>query len=141
MVPKEGAPALAALARRPPGPHVLLNRSFADADAELQQLSADALRTPQHVVARHRLDERDELRGEPSGLAPESGPMRPDDLEQVSVRAQERVGRDQVQSRSPSAGQSRQEKQEQAIENPLMRRAIISNSWARVRSSCNGLLG
>ena len=115
MVADEGAPGLTTTARRPCAPHVLLDRTFADADAELQEFAADALRTPERIVCGHRLDERDDFRRESLRLTTGSGLSSPDDLEEVSMPAQQRLGIDDVQSVPPSAAQPGQDEQEQAI--------------------------
>jgi hypothetical protein len=60
VVSDEGVPVLTATARRAYVPHVLLDRAFADADAELQELAADPLRALQRVVFGHRLDEQEQ---------------------------------------------------------------------------------
>jgi hypothetical protein len=46
VVPDEGAPGMAPLTGRAYRPDVLLNRSFADANAQFQGLAADPLRAP-----------------------------------------------------------------------------------------------
>ena len=94
VVSDEGVPALAPFTGWPYMPHVLLNGSFTDANAQLQQLASDALRAPEHVVLGHRLDERDDLRRESLRLTTGSGLSSPDDLEEVSMPAQQRLGAD-----------------------------------------------
>ena len=41
------------------GPHVLLDRSLAHADADLEQLAADALGSPETILAGHLPDQPD----------------------------------------------------------------------------------
>ena len=49
VVPEEGPPGLAVLPARTDGPHVLLDRPLAHADAELEQFAADPFGAPQPV--------------------------------------------------------------------------------------------
>ena len=96
-------------------PGVLLNRSFADANAQFQQLAADPLRAPEHIVLGHGLDKRDDLRRESPGLTPGAGLPHPDDPEQVPMPAQQRLGTDHMQCVAPAASQPGQEEQEQTV--------------------------
>jgi hypothetical protein len=56
LVRQERTPGLAA-ARCWPSPAIATDRSFADDDAQLEELSTDALTAPDGVVLRHRGDE------------------------------------------------------------------------------------
>ena len=115
VVPDEGAPGMATLTWRPYRPHVLLKRSFADPNAQFQELAADPLRAPEHIVLGHGLDKRDDLGRESLGLAPRSGLPPPDDLEQVPMPAQQRLGTDHMQCVAPAASQPGQEEQQQTV--------------------------
>ena len=53
VVPDEGPPGLAVLSARTDGPHVLLDRPLAHADAELEQFAADPFGAPQPVGSGH----------------------------------------------------------------------------------------
>ena len=70
VVANEGRPGLPRRSGLPDPPQVLLDRALGDADAELEQLTADPLGSPEPVVARHALDQRDRLPGSPRATAP-----------------------------------------------------------------------
>ena len=97
-------------------PHGLLNGSFTDANAQLQQLAADALRAPEHVVFGHRLDKRDDLRRESRRLTTEPGLSSPDNLEEISMPAQHRLRLDDEHGAAPCAGEGGDGEQDEAIE-------------------------
>ena len=63
----------------------------------------------------HHLYERDELQRKAPRLSPGPGLSPPEDLEEVSMPAQQRLGADHVQGVSPSAGQSGQGEEEHAV--------------------------
>jgi hypothetical protein len=77
--------------------------------------AADALRAPKHVVFGHRLDECDHFRGKSHRLALGPGPAPPDELEEIPMPTQQRLGRDDLQGVSPSAAQPDQDEQEHAV--------------------------
>jgi hypothetical protein len=54
-------PESAARSTRPRTGHVPLDRSLCDADAELQEFSANAFGSPQPALGRHAPDERDDI--------------------------------------------------------------------------------
>src|SRR6266700_2826493 len=56
MVAQEGAPGLAGRAGWPT-PAIASNRAVADHDAQLEELTSDALGAPQPVLARHSPDQ------------------------------------------------------------------------------------
>ncbi len=56
MIAQEGCPTLPSGARRERMPHVLLNRSFADVNPQLQQLATNPFRSPESVVPCHFLN-------------------------------------------------------------------------------------
>jgi len=60
LVAQEGAPALTSLPPRT-APSIAADRSIADHDSELEQLSADSLSAPQPVLARHSSDQFPDL--------------------------------------------------------------------------------
>jgi hypothetical protein len=74
VVPQERRPTLP-VASGSRAAHVPLNRSLADVDAQLEQLTTDALGSPAWVAPRHLADERDPLRrwstGSPRATSPE----------------------------------------------------------------------
>ena len=57
VIPQEGRPALP-VAAGPRATHVPLDGSLADADAELEQLAAEALRAPARIAGGHLSDKR-----------------------------------------------------------------------------------
>jgi len=61
-----------------------LNRSLRDANAELQELAANALGSPESVLGRHALDQSDEIGSDawlaPTGRARLSTPEAPESL-------------------------------------------------------------
>jgi hypothetical protein len=61
VIGDERAPGLAASTRRPYIPHVFLNGAFADANVQLQQLTANPFRIPEYIVCGYRLDVRDDF--------------------------------------------------------------------------------
>jgi len=81
VVPDEHSPGLTSCARRPDASHVLLNRAFAHAEPELQELATNPFGTPEEVVLGHCLDEPDHLRQEALRLSSGTGLASPDDLE------------------------------------------------------------
>src|SRR5258708_37963185 len=64
MIAEEGRPLLPSWAREANFPHVFLNRAFAHANTQLEQLASDALRSPEPIVPCHLLDQCDRLRRE-----------------------------------------------------------------------------
>ena len=115
MVFEEGAPGLPSFARWPCAPDVLLNGSLADANAQLQQLAADPLRAPEHVVFGHGLNECDDLRRETLRLTMGPGLSSPDDLEQIPMPVQQGLGTNHAQGVSPSTVQSGEREKHQAV--------------------------
>ncbi len=63
VVVQEGRPRLTAWARWPRRAYVALHRALVDPDPELEEFAADALGTPQSVLRRHLLDQRDRFLG------------------------------------------------------------------------------
>ena len=61
MIAQERRPLLPAWAREAKVPHVFLNGSFACANTQLEQLTSDALRSPEPILACHLLDQCDRL--------------------------------------------------------------------------------
>ena len=59
MVLQECRPGLTGWRRNVTPVHILLNGSFADADAQLEQFATNALSTPGQVVSRHLSDQVD----------------------------------------------------------------------------------
>jgi hypothetical protein len=57
VVLEEGAPGLA-IAGRARRSKEALNRAYRDRDAELQELTPDALGAPEAILSRHALDQR-----------------------------------------------------------------------------------
>src|SRR5207253_1920225 len=69
VIPQEGRPALP-VAAGPRATHVPLDGSLADADAELEELAAEALRAPARIAGGHLSDKRRTRgRGRPDGRA------------------------------------------------------------------------
>ena len=92
VIPEERAPGLTGWPSRADGAHVFLNRPLADVDAELEQLAANALGTPETVGRGHRPDEFDGLSADGPAPALPLRPSTPDEHEQVAMPAQERIG-------------------------------------------------
>src|SRR6202142_2136081 len=76
--------------------HVLLDRTLADADAELEQFSTDPLGAPESVRRGHGPDQRGRLRSEARRGA-YSAPPPPESLEAGAVPAKKRLGLDDAQ--------------------------------------------
>jgi len=93
MISDESLPSLSVRPSWVCHPQVLLNRSLADADFELEQLAADALGSPQPVVPGHRLDERKSIDAErtPSRFGRASLPTL-EEFETLSVPPEQRAG-------------------------------------------------
>ena len=64
MIAEEGRPLLPSWAKGANVPHVFLDRAFAHANTQLEQLASDALRSPEPIVPCHLLDQCDRLRRE-----------------------------------------------------------------------------
>ena len=95
VVANEGRPSLSA-ARRPPL-HVLLDRALADADAELEQLTANALGPPARVARAHLADQGPGVRGSSPAW---SRPPSPEEPKPQSMPTQHRLWLDQGHHRS-----------------------------------------
>ncbi len=80
-----------------------------------EQLAADPLRAPEHVVFGHGLNERDDLRRETLRLTMGPGLSSPDDLEQIPMPAQQGLGTNHAQGVSPSTVQSGEREKHQAV--------------------------
>src|SRR6266700_2491262 len=65
MIAEEGRPLLPSWAKDANVPHVFLDRAFAHANTQLEQLAFDALRSPEPIVPCHLLDQCDRLWREP----------------------------------------------------------------------------
>ena len=125
VVPEEGPPGLAVLPARTDGPHVLLDRPLAHADAELEQFAADPFGAPQPVGSGHGLDQVDELHAQPPPCPPPPGLMVPEEGEQVAMPAEEGVGLDHREGIAPRGVQPGQEHQDKPV--------LSVEAWARWR--------
>ena len=125
VVPDEGPPGLAVLSARTDGPHVLLDRPLAHADAELEQFAADPFGAPQPVGSGHGLDQVDELHAQPPPCPPPPGLMVPEEGEQVAMPAEEGVGLDHREGIAPRGVQPGQEHQDKPV--------LSVEAWARWR--------
>ena len=125
VVPEEGPPGLAVLPARTDGPHVLLDRPLAHADAEREQFAADPFGAPQPVGSGHGLDQVDELHAQPPPCPPPPGRMVPEEGEQVAMPAEEGVGLDHMEGIAPRGVQPGQEHQDKPV--------LSVEAWARWR--------
>ena len=125
VVPEEGPPGLAVLPARTDGPHVLLDRPLAHADAEREQFAADPFGAPQPVGRGHGLDQVDELHAQPPPCPPPPGRMVPEEGEQVAMPAEEGVGLDHREGIAPRGVQPGQEHQDKPV--------LSVETWARWR--------
>ena len=125
VVPEEGPPGLAVLPARTDGPHVLLDRPLAHADAEREQFAADPFGAPQPVGSGHGLDQVDELHAQPPPCPPPPGLMVPEEGEQVTMPAEEGVGLDHMEGIAPRGVQPGQEHQDKPV--------LSVEAWARWR--------
>ena len=125
VVPEEGPPGLAVLPARTDGPHVLLDRPLAHADAEREQFAADPFGAPQPVGSGHGLDQVDELHAQPPPCPPPPGRMVPEEGEQVAMPAEEGVGLDHLEGIAPRGVQPGQEHQDKPV--------LSVEAWARWR--------
>ena len=125
VVPEEGPPGLAVLPARTDGPHVLLDRPLAHADAEREQFAADPFGAPQPVGSGHGLDQVDELHAQPPPCPPPPGRMVPEEGEQVAMPAEEGVGLDHREGIAPRGVQPGQEHQDKP--------GLSVEAWARWR--------
>ena len=115
VVTEEGVPRLSRRLARAEGPHVLLDRPLAHAEAELEQFAADPFGSPQGVGAGHRSNQVDDVRAQPAGPVLRLGPSSPEMGEQVTVPAQQGVGLDQMEAVAPRPVHAGQQHQEESI--------------------------
>ena len=92
--------------------HVPLNRSLADVDAQLEQLTTDALGSPAWVAPRHLADERDPLRRWSTGSPRATSPER---AESCAMPAENGRGLDEQGCFTPSWRNSRGENNLEAL--------------------------
>jgi hypothetical protein len=108
VVAEERPPALSSSrSGRSRVPHVALNRSLRDPNAELQELAANALGSPEPVLGRHALDQCNEIRSE--AWIARTGRARlstPEESESLAVPPKHRLGLDQKQRAAPTGKQS-----------------------------------
>jgi hypothetical protein len=96
------------------GPHVLLNRSLAHADADLEQLAADALGSPESIPGGHLADQpygvaRHLVAGARLGLVP------PEEPKAQAVPAKDRFWLDQGDGAAPTRKQTGCEQQTKSV--------------------------
>ena len=115
MVSEEGGPRLPGRLAGRDGLHVLLNRSLADADAELEQLAADTFGAPESIGRGHGLNEFDDLRAQRPALTLRPRPASAHEREEIAMPAQERVGIHQQQDVAPPGMQAGQDHQNEPI--------------------------
>ena len=61
VIMEEGRPILPSWSRQANLPHVLLDRSFAHANIQFEQLASNALSSPEPIVLNHILEQCDRL--------------------------------------------------------------------------------
>jgi hypothetical protein len=98
MIVYEGGPRLRGGPHARPS-HVLLDRAFRNANAQFEQLPADALGTPQAIVERYRSDQRDGLERDSRLPRGRLGALPPEPAECLTMPAEESIGLDNVERR------------------------------------------
>src|ERR1700681_2350551 len=115
VVSEKCPPGLAPPGAEATGPQVLLDRPLADPEVELQELAADPLSPPERVGAGHGSNQLDDLHAQPSGPMRPSGAAAPEESEQITVRAQEGIGLDEMKGVAPCGVDAGEQHQEEAV--------------------------
>jgi hypothetical protein len=110
----KGTPALAEGPGWPPAA-VAADRACADGDAELEQLTADALGAPVRVLTRHGGDQRPDLRLQARPSQPAAGTPAPEQAPALAVPAQHGLVPDQEEVASPVPVEAADEKSEKLV--------------------------
>ena len=84
--------------------HVFLYGAFGDLNAQLEQLPADTLGSPQAIVTRHRFDQRNGLGSNFGSRRGRLGASPPVPAERLTVPAEEGVGLDNQERLFPVLG-------------------------------------
>ncbi len=115
VVPEEGCPGLLGGPWWTGLPHVALYGSLGNLDADLEQFATDSLGTPETVVARHLLDQRNRL-GWDLGLALRRVRLLlPEQTKTGAMPAEERVRFDAEQRLFPTPHPTREQHQERPL--------------------------
>lgn len=114
MVLQEGRPCLRGGKYTPLSP-VFLDGAFGDTNPQFEQLPADTLHTPQAIVQRHRLDQRDRL-GSDFGVPGSSlGSSPPEPAERLAMPVEKSIGLNNEERLFPVPDGSREHDREQPI--------------------------
>lgn len=105
------APGLTGAARGPHAAHVALDGALADAQAQREQVTADALGAPQAILARHLPDQGHRLRVDLRTLAGGRRAGTPEEPIALTMPAQEDLGLGEQERRRPGTGQAGEEHQ------------------------------
>src|SRR5580658_8847434 len=103
--------------------HVPLDGPFRDADAELQEFTANALGAPESVLRRHALDEGDEIQSEARlAQAGRAGLATPEQAKSRAVPSKHGLRFDQEQGLAPAGKESREQHEQAAL--------VAAKAWA-----------
>src|SRR6266700_7252447 len=114
MVAQEGAPGLAGRAGWPT-PAIASNRAVADHDAQLEELTSDALGAPQPVLARHSPDQVLHLGTQMRTAATRAGLPAPEQAPAPPMPAHNRVGCDEGQMLAPAGTEAASQDPQQLV--------------------------
>src|SRR5262249_9048520 len=112
VVAQEGRPGLTGWTRRARSSEGLLDRPLAQGDTQLGEFAADALGTPEPILAGHAPEERDRVRRDARRPAARSRAPVPEEPEALAVPAEERLGLDDQQRLAPRPNAAREQDQE-----------------------------
>ncbi len=117
MVAQERLPWLPAMhARRTSSAHVSLDGPLRDANAELEQFTADPLGSPEPILSCHAPNERDDVRGEARLVRRStSRPPTPPEPESFAMPAKQGIGLDQEQGVTPQGHEPREQDKQSAL--------------------------
>jgi hypothetical protein len=118
MVAQERGPALSPMGSRGScAAHVPLDRSLRDADAQFQELTANALGSPEPVVISHSPNQRDGRRRNArlSGLVAAAGAPFPKESESFTMPAKDGLGAHEQDGLRPGAHEACEQYEEAAL--------------------------
>ena len=95
--------------------HILLDRTFRDANPQLEQFSANALGSPQAIVQRHRFNQSDRFSRQLGGPRGSLRSLPPVPAEKVAMPFQEGIGLDNQKRLFPPMDSTCEQHQEHSI--------------------------